>query len=85
MKNIMQKIKPFSLITLCFIAIMMISKMFDCNAIDTLLKTEFHSLVTSCFMASVVFVVYLLLRLISVKCADWIVSILYGRIEHLYS
>ena len=80
MKNIMQKIKPFSLITLCFIAIMMISKMFDCNAIDTLLKTEFHSFVTSCFMASVVFVVYLLFRLISVKCADWIVSILYGMI-----
>ncbi len=58
----------------------MTSKIFDYSTIDVFLKSEIHCLVTSCFIASVVFIVYILFRFVSVKFANWIVSIIYGTI-----
>ncbi|MBR4155877.1 MAG: sulfatase-like hydrolase/transferase [Bacteroidales bacterium] len=76
----MKNTKSFSLTTICFVIIMLISRIFDNNTIDTLLKSEIHCFVTSCFIGFAVFVVYLLLSKVFRKHAVKIVSVLYGII-----
>lgn len=66
------------MIALCFIILMLITKLFDFLDMESFLKAVIHSLATSSFIILAVFVVYYLISILSKKFADCFMSILLG-------
>lgn len=78
MKKNCNKFCDFSMIALCFIILMLITKLFDFLDMESFLKAVIHSLATSSFIILAVFVVYYLISILSKKFADCFMSILLG-------
>lgn len=72
------KLKDFSATAFCFIAIMLVTKIFDFITFESLLKSLCHCLVTSSFIVLLTFVIYLLTSHISRKFANGIISFIFG-------
>lgn len=72
------KLKDFSATAFCFIAIMLVTKIFDFITFESLLKSLCRCLVTSSFIVLLTFVIYLITSLISKKFANGIISLVFG-------
>lgn len=80
LKNKSQIVRDFSATALCFIIIMLATKLFDFISFNVLLKSLLHSLVTSSFIVLLTFVIYIFISLFSKKTANIFSSILFGTI-----
>lgn len=72
------RVKDFSATAFCFIAIMLITKIFDFISFESLLKSFCHCLVTSSYIVLLTFVIYLITSFFSRKFANSLISFIFG-------